>query len=255
MSAVAISAVAFASIFGAMLLGMLLRSILPDRYLSAGSKEVVTLGTSVIATMSAVLLGLLISSTRTAYEEKRNQVIRMTADVIELDLILKDYGPEARSARQVMRDAVPSMIDSIWRENASQFRPDANAVPDAGAEAVLYQLVQLSPHDDDHRARRERALQVGLNLAQIQLLLFSQPVNAISTPFITVLVLWLTFIFGTFSIYTRANLLIVVVLLVCALAAASAIFLILDLDSPFAGLLQIPSAPLRNAVPPLAAAA
>jgi len=254
MSAIAISAIAFASIFSATVLGMLLRPLLPDRYLSAGSKEVVTLGTTLIATMSAVLLGLLISSTRTSYEEKRNQVIRMTADIIELDLIMKDYGPEARPARQVMRDAVPVMIDSIWRENASRFRPEANAEPDAGPEAVLAKFMELSPHDDDQRARRERALQVGLDLAKIQLLLFAQPVNAISAPFITVLVLWLTFIFATFSVYARPNPLIVVVLFVCALAAASAIFLILDLDSPFAGLLQIPSAPLRNALPPLAAA-
>jgi len=228
MSAIAISAIAFASILSGTALGMLLRAVLPDRYLSAESKEVVSLGTALIATMSAVLLGLLISSTRTSYEEKRTQVIRMTADIIELDLLMKDYGAEAQPARQVMRDAVPTMIDSIWRENASRFRPEANAVPDAGAEAVLATLMELSPHDDDQRARRERALQVGLELAKIQLLLFAQPANAISTPFITVLVLWLTFIFATFSVLARANPLIVVVLLVCALSASSAIFLILD---------------------------
>jgi hypothetical protein len=255
MSAVAISAVAFASIFGAALLGMLLRSILPERYLSAGSKEVVTLGIGLIATMSAVLLGLLISSTRTSYEEKRGQVIRMTADILELDLLLKSYGPEAQHARQVMRNAVPTIIDSIWRENGTRFRADADAIPDTGAEAVLYEVEQLAPQNEAQRARRERALVVGLNLAQIHLLLFAQPANAISTPFITVLVLWLAFIFATFSIYVRPNPLIVVVLFVCALSASSAIFLILDLDSPFAGLLQIPTAPLRNALPPLTAAA
>jgi hypothetical protein len=254
MSAIAISTVAFASIFGATLLGMRLRSILPERYLSAGSREVVTLGVGVIGTMSAVLLGLLISSTRTSYEEKRSQVIRMTADILELDLLLKDYGPEARPARQVMRSAVPTMIDSIWRENGNQFRPDANTAPDAGAEAILYELEQLSPHDEGQRARRERALHVGLDLAQIQLLLFAQPPNAISAPFITVLVLWLAFIFATFSIYMHPNPVIIVVLFICALSASSAIFLILDLDSPFVGLLQIPTAPLRNALPPLAAA-
>jgi hypothetical protein len=254
MTAIAISGIAFASIFGATVLSMRLRSIVSDRYLSAESKQVVTLGTSLIATMSAVLLGLLISSTRTSYEEKRNQVIHMTADIIELDLLLKDWGPEARPARQVMRDAVPQMIDSIWRENADRFRPEANAVPDAGAEAVLSALQELSPRDDAQRARRDRALQVGLDLAQIQLLLFAQPANAISTPFITVLVLWLAFVFATFSLHARPNPLIIVVLFVCALAASSAIFLILDLDRPFAGLLQIPSAPFHNALPPLAAA-
>jgi hypothetical protein len=253
MSTIAISGIAFASIFTATVLGILLRSFLPERYLSAGSKEVVGLGTALIATMSAVLLGLLISSTRTSYEEKRSQVIQMTADLIELDILLKDYGPEARFARQGMRDAVAPMINSIWRENAG-FRPEANAVPDVGAEAVLSELQTLSPHDDGQRAKLARALQVGLDLARIQLLLFAQPANAISTPFITVLVLWLAFIFATFSLYARANLLTVVILFVCALAASSAIFLILDLDRPFGGLLQIPSAPFRYALPPLAAA-
>jgi hypothetical protein len=136
MSAIAISAIAFASIFGATVLGMLLRSILPDRHLGAESKEVLSLGTALIGTMSAVLLGLLISSTRTSYEEKRNQVIRMTADVIELDLLLKDYGPEARSARQVMRDAVQPMIESIWRENAERFRRAAEYWTSAAAWAT-----------------------------------------------------------------------------------------------------------------------
>jgi hypothetical protein len=254
MSAVAIAGIAFASMFGVTALSMVLRSALPARYLSAESKEVIGLGTGLIATLSAVLIGLLISSTRTAYEEKRSEVIRMTADLIELDLLLKDYGPEARSARQGMRDAVSPMIDSIWRENASRFRLEANVAPDAGAEAVLSELEELSPHDDAQRAKRDRALYVGLDLARIQLLLFAQPANAISTPFITVLVLWLTFVFATFSLYARPNPLIVVVLVACALSASSAIFLLLDLDRPFAGVLQIPSAPFRNALPPLAAA-
>jgi len=251
MSAIAIAAIAFASMSAFALLGMSLRSILPARYLSAESKEVVGLGTALIATMSAVLLGLLISSTRISYEVKRDQVIHMTADLIELDLLLKDYGPEAQPARQGMRDTVPLMINSIWRDSAGLFRAAANTAPDAGAETVLSELQALAPHDDSQRAHRDRALQVGLDLAKIQLLLFAQPANAISTPFITVLVLWLSFLFSTFTLYARPNPLIVVILLVCALAAASAIFLILDLDRPFAGLLQIPSAPFRNALPPL----
>jgi len=64
MSAIAIAGIAFASIVAVTLLGMLLRSLVPDRYLSAESKEVVGLATALIATISAVLLGLLISSPR-----------------------------------------------------------------------------------------------------------------------------------------------------------------------------------------------
>ncbi|MDX2170328.1 MAG: hypothetical protein SF182_24865 [Deltaproteobacteria bacterium] len=165
MSALAIAGATFASIAAVTLLGMWLRAFLPDRYLSAESKQVVSLATALIATLSAVLLGLLISSTRTSYEEKRNQVIRMTADLIELDLLLKDYGPDAQPARQAMRNAVPLMIDSIWRDGAGRFRSEANAAPDAGAEAVLYELQALAPRDDSQRAHRDRALLVGLDLA------------------------------------------------------------------------------------------
>lgn len=251
MSVVITCIVAFVSMVVAMILGMALRPVLPERYLSDESKEVIRLGSALIATMSAMLLGLLISSTRNSYEEKRGQVIRMTSHLIELDLLMKDYGPEARPVRQVMRDAVPPMIDSIWRGHAPEFRADADAVPDAGTEAVLSALEQLSPRDDGQRARRERALVVGLDLAQIQFLLFSQPTNAISTPFISILVLWLAFLFVTFGLTAPPNSLIVVVLLVSALSAASAIFLILDLDRPFGGLLQIPTAPLRNSLPAL----
>lgn len=252
MSVVAVSAIAFAAMFGAAIAGMFLRAVLPDRYLSDESKEVIRLGSALIATMSALLLGLLVASTRGAYEDKRNQVIRMTADLIEIDLCMKGYGPEGRAVRQAMRDAVPAIVDSIWRGKASRFRPDANAEPDSGTEVVLSELQDLSPRDDGQRARRTRAIEVGLELAQIQLILFSQPGNAISAPFMTILILWLAFIFGTFTLFAPPNPLIIAILLVAALSAASAIFLILDLDSPFSGLLQISTAPLRNALPPLA---
>lgn len=251
MSALAISALAFAAMFGAALVGMRLRSSLPERYLSSESKEVVRLGAALIATMAAMLLGLLISSTRGSYEEKRGQVIRMTADLIELDILMKDYGPEGRAVRQVMRDAITPMIDGIWRARSEEFRSNADAVPDAGTETILGAIGDLVPQSDGQRARRERAIVVGLELAQIQFVLFSQPANAISLPFVAIIVLWLTFIFATFTLSAPGNPLIIVVLLVAALSAASAIFLILDLDRPFGGLMQIPSLPLRNALPSL----
>jgi hypothetical protein len=255
MSVATISVVAFASMFGAAIAGMLLRSLLPERYLSTESKEVIRLGAALIATMSAMLLGLLISSTRGAYEEKRNQVIRMTADLIELDILLRDFGAAGRPVRQAMRDAVAPMIDGIWRGHAGAPRPDADAVPDAGTEQILAGIEQLPTLTDGQGARRERAIALGLELAQIQFILFSQPANAISTPFITIVVLWLTFVFGTFTLSAPPNFLIGVVLMVAALSAASAIFLILDLDRPFGGMLQIPAASLRSALPPLDALA
>ena len=96
-----------------------------------------------------------------------------------------------------------------------------------------------------------RALAVSNTLAQIQLSIQSQPSDSMSKPFVFLLVLWLCFIFATFAMSSAPNATLLCVLFFCALSAASAIYLILELGQPFDGLMQVPSAPLRNALPPL----
>jgi hypothetical protein len=81
--------------------------------------------------------------------------------------------------------------------------------------------------------------------------LLSQPPDSLSRPFIAVLVLWLCFIFASFSMSSKANPTLVAVLLICGFTAATAIYLILELGQPFEGLLQLSSKALRHALPPL----
>jgi len=95
-----------------------------------------------------------------------------------------------------------------------------------------------------------RAIQLWIDLAQTRVL-FAQTDSAIPMPFLAVLVFWLAAIFVSFGLFARPNPIIVSALFVCALSAASAIFLILELGHPFSGLMEISSAPLSNALPPL----
>ena len=248
MSALAISGLAFALIFGSTVLGMFLRRILPDHHLSAESKEVVRLAIALIATLAALVLGLLIASTRSSYDQTSSQITRMITDVIVLDRLLDEYGPEATPLRQMLRNSIAPTVDSIWRGDnraAGPFRPNAQG------ETAFYRLQELAPKSDVQRALQNRAIQVSTDLVQTRLLLFAQPSDAMSTPFVVVLVLWLVVIFGSFSVFAQPNATIFVVLLVCVLSASSAIFLILEMGRPFDGLMQIPSAPLRNALAPL----
>lgn len=252
MSPLAISWVVFSLVFAAALVGMFLRAILPEPHLSDESMGVIKLGIGLIATMAALVLGLLIASAKSSYDTESGQINRMTANIILLDRLLAQYGKEAQPLRDALRKNIPSVVDRIWHENSSG---TANAAPFEGladAEAIYDGIRRLSPRDEAQRSLQERLMTIATELAQTRLLLFTQSDTSISMPFLATLVFWLMIIFGSFSLYARPNATIVAVMFICTLSASGAIFLVLELSQPFAGLMMIPREPLLKALPPLA---
>ena len=248
MPAIVAASIAFVLIFGSTLLGMFLRTRVPDHHLAGDSKDVIRLATALIATMSAVVLALLFASTRGSFEQTSATVTRLTTDIIELDQTLEEYGPEAVPLRKALRDSIVPMIDSIWRDGVAKSKADQ---PYAHTESVLYGIRGLVPNGRIQTSLQARALQLSTDVSQTRLILFTQPADSISRPFMTALVLWLAFIFGSFSMSAAPNRTMVVVLFICVLSASTAIFLILELGQPFDGLMQIPNAGLRHALAPL----
>lgn len=251
MPAIVAASVAFVLIFGSTLFGMFIRSRVPDHHLAGDSKDVIRLATALIATMSAVVLALLFASTRASFEQTSATVTRLTADIIELDHVLDDYGPEAAPLRKALRESIVPMIDSIWRADAA---PTKVARPYGRNESILYGIRILVPQNPVQASLQARALQLGTDVSQTRLILFTQPADSVSRPFMTALVLWLSFIFGSFAVSAPPNRTIVTVLFVCVFSASAAIFLILELGQPFDGLMQIPNIGLRDALAPLPAA-
>lgn len=223
--------------------GMGLRRMLPEHHLSGDSKDVIKLATALIATMSALVLALLFSSTRQSYEHTSTSVSRMTTDLAQLDRVLEEYGPEAAPLRIALRGEVSTLIDSIWQEDAAK-RPALAAK--LHEQSVLYMIRELSPKNRTQASLQARALQLSTDLSEIQLGLSAQQSDSISTPFIDVLVLWLVFIFTVFSMSSPTNSTLIIVLFLCILSASGAIYLILELGSPFDGLMQIPNTGLRK---------
>jgi hypothetical protein len=245
-----ISEAAFIFIFGGALLGMGLRLILPEPHLNSDTKDVVRLSTGLIATLSALVLGLLVASAQGSYQSQRNQIKQITANVILLDNILARSGPAAYQIRLLLRGGVKALVERIWDGQESD---STKAEPfEASAQSNLFfdRLLELTPQNDAQRQMQAKAVQLGVDLAQTRIL-FAQSGGAIPKPFIAVLVFWLTIIFVSFGLFARPNLTILAALFVCALSASSAIFLILDLSHPFSGLITISSAPLSNALAPL----
>lgn len=247
MSPLQFAAVAFVCIMASAIAGALLRTRLPEHHVSGDSKDVIKLSIALVATMSALVLALLFASTRTSFERSSALVSRLTADITELDRVLKNYGPEAQPVREALRAEIQPMVDSIWRDQAIArgVKLDDAKAPE---EEVLFLLQGMRPINDRQRALHARALQVSSDLAQTQLALFAQPTDAISNTFLIVLIIWLMFIFGVFSLSAPPNPTLFVVIIMCILSASAAFYLILELGLPFGGLMQLSHEPLRNAL-------
>ncbi len=251
MSAIALSCIALACISGGALLGMFLRSTLAEHHLSGDAKDVVRLGTGLIGTIAALVLGLLIGSAKNSYDTQSTQIKQMTANIVLLDRFLEEYGPETGAVRNLLRRGVVILADRMWRENNSDLAKAAPFEASAASEAFYLKLQELSPQNDFQRSLQARAIQLSTDIAQTRLLLFAQMGNSIPMPFLVVLIFWLTIIFASFSLFAQPNAIVIGSLFIFALSAAGAIYLVLELGQPFAGLMQISSAPLRNALAPL----
>ena len=250
MSAAALSGIIFVLTLGGIFLGTLLRRTLPKHHLSEDAQNVVRLGVGLVATIAALVLGLLIAAAKGSFDTQNTQVKQITADLILLDNILAQYGPEARPIREEMRTTIGPFADRLWREKQA----GGVAAPfetNAAAEKVYLDIQGLSPQNDLQRALQSRAAQLSNDLAQTRLLLFVESDSLIPTPFLAILAFWLVIIFASFSLFSPLNATVFTCLSLFALSAACAIFLILELSRPFTGLLTISSAPLRNALGPL----
>ena len=241
-----LSLITLVCILGGILLGAWLRKRLPEHHLSGDAKDVVRLGTGLIGTIAALVLGLLIASAKNSYDTQSAQVRQVTANVILLDLMLEQYGTEANAVRELMRRAVPGLVNNVWQETNS--RPASPFQATTEGEAIYGKIQELAPKNDTQRSLQARAVQLTADLAQTRLLLFAQKNDGIPMPFLAVLVFWLTIIFGSFSLFAEPSRMVIGALVIFAVSATGAIYLILELSHPFAGLLQIPSGPLSNAL-------
>jgi hypothetical protein len=247
-----ISLLVFVIIFGGALIGMAVRPLLSEEHLHSDSKDVVKMATGLIGTLTALVLGLLIASAKSSFDQKTGQVKQLAATIILLDDLLAQYGPEAAPVRLRLRQSIAPLADRIWHEEK---------IPAAGksvhfessseASAFENDLERLSPNNDEQRSLRSRAIQAFTEGAKIRLQLFTQAGGSIPTPFLVILVFWLSAIFVSFTLFARTNLVVMMSLFVCALSFACAIFLVLELDDPFTGLMGISSAALRDALLPL----
>jgi hypothetical protein len=241
----------FASTTVGIALGMTLRSRLPRPHLSQDTKEVVRLGASLLSTLAAVLISLMIASAKTSYDTQDAHFRQFASHVILTDQLLAQFGPEATGVRALMRQAVPAALDRIWREKATHAAQNTAFTPTSASEQIFHAIEALPTASDEQRALKLRILQAGSDVANARLLMFADVDTPIMTPFLLTLVFWLTVIFTSFALFVDPGIVVGAALLIYAFSVSSALFLVADLGQPFAGLMQISSEQLRHALVPL----
>ncbi len=250
MNIAVIAGILFVCLVGVALLGRCVRRYLPEEHLSADSKDSVKLAMGLVATMTALLLGLLISSAKGTYDTVRGEVMQMASKVAFLDRVLALYGPEAATARGECRDTVADAVRRMWpgeRGEPAQLAPNEQM-----GDAFFVAVHRLSPHDDSQRALKTEAATLMVDLGQLRSLLQAQAIPSISRPLLIALVSWLVVIFFGFSVVAPPNATTTLALVASAFSVACAVFLILELDHPLAGLIRIPSEPMINVLNHLA---
>ena len=247
MHSAGIAAIVFACLASSALLGMLLRRALPDAHLNADARDVVKLAMGLVATMAALVLGLLTASSKASFDTQGSEVEQSAAHIILLDRVLAQYGPETRDVRDTLKRTVEHRLALTWPEDGSHATlEDAETTPKA--ETIEGGIRALAAQTDTQRALQARALTIAGNLLETRWLVFAQTSNSLPLAFLVVLVFWLALLFASFGVLAPRNATVVTALMLCALAVSGSTFLILEMSRPLDGVIKISSAPLRYAL-------
>ncbi|MBV8522139.1 MAG: DUF4239 domain-containing protein [Acetobacteraceae bacterium] len=252
MSPLAIAAIVFACSLCAGLIGMALHARLPDHHFDQDSKDVVQLVMGLIATMSALVLGLLVASAKSSYDTQSSALQQISTNLVQLDRILEHFGPETKEARDLLYQSVSAGYERIWPREAGQRINLQLPINRAPAEAFYAKIGSLAPKTDAQRYLLTKALQLGAELQQTRVLMTEQMGSSVPWPFLAVLVFWIAVLFLGFGLFAPFNATVAAALLVGALSVAAAIFLILELSDPYAGLMRLSDMPLRTALAEMA---
>lgn len=248
MSSLVLGGLVFLFLSAATAVGMLIRDRLPGHHLNMDSKEVIRLATAVVGTLSALAIGLLIASAKTAYDNAEIEMRSSVARIVLLDRVMAHYGPETANARSLLRQLVERRLSQGWSASTTDQQSGGSVAEYQGIEAVQSELRSLSPRDDAQRTLQARAIEVSGMIAEAHWLLVESGDEGLPWAFLTVLVFWLSLLFATFGLQAPPNATVACILLVCALSVAGAVFLITDMANPYRGVIRISGAPLQSAL-------
>ena len=240
----------FVCTFGAALLGIFIRTALPPAHVSKESQDVIRLGMGLVATMTALLLGLVTAAAKGSFDSQDLAIKNSAAGVLALDRLLARYGPETQPTRDLLRRTLAARIETMWpsRSTGSALEDSASVTKTGqAAEEIENEVLQLSPQTESQRWFRSEALKLTSEVLRTRWRLLSAG-GAVPKQFLIVVIFWLSMTFASFGLAAPKNATVVTVFAISTLSVAAAVFLIFELDGPFEGIIRISSGPMRFAL-------
>ena len=236
------------AVFAGGAVGLILQRVLPEKFTTGGPRDMIGAVVGLLTLLSALVLGLLIWTAYGVYSGQNLAVQTLAAKVLQLDLALADYGPDATLLRAGVRQNLAKTIDDIWGANES----DSSFVAknfSAAVESLRNRdktLAELHPSTDAEKTALAAATSTVDAIGQSRLQMSFALSNPVSYPHILMVVGWATFLFCGYGLMSKGNPMSIAAGAVGAVAVASAVYLILDLSDPYSGAFRTSAAPLEQ---------
>jgi len=244
MNEVRIAIFVFLCLTGASLGALFSYERLPLHQRQDDTQTVVRLIANIFVVMTSLVLGLMISSAKGKFDAVNRDVHSYATELILLDRMLTFYGPEANGVRQRLATYAERAANGHWTaEEGLSDKTSERLIEDIGVS-----LRALAPEGgaqlsvwNDIREQYRKVLELRWSLVE-------QAEGSIPRPLVLMLVAWLVLIFATFGFRAPRNAVVVTSFIAAAALIGGAIYLIVDMDSPFQGPIQISPAPLQRAL-------
>ena len=224
----------FGIICAAIASGFILRRLLHEHHLSPQTQDAVKLATGIIATLAALVLGLLVASGKQGFDSRAAEARTFVINLTLLDRSMRLYQPPLTEERTAMAKFAEDMRDKLWNEDSRLGNNDALSQLDQ----IRNKFRNLDPQtlQDQSLKARYMSLSDGLILAANELL---QDGNDIPPAFVVIVDAWLAIIFLGFGLFAPFNRVSIAALVIAAAAVALSLLIIIEMSEPFQGLITI----------------
>jgi hypothetical protein len=249
MNSYVISCISFLCIFGGAMSGFFCQRFFPSHHLTKESQDSVKLGAGLIATMAALILGLLVSSSKGTYDRVNDLVNEVAANIISLDMALRNYGPQADSLRHSLSKRVITMRNDIWPQDSNvQEKGSAAFKKETSIFELIKMITDLNGQDPASLQMKNSALQVATDLNKDRWQVVVESTSRLPLPLLVIPVFWITFLTFVYGLFAPRNGTVAMVLFFCSVSIAGAIFLICEMSMPLDGSIKVPINAIQTAI-------
>lgn len=240
--------VVFAVAMSGALFGLWLARRIPDHELDSHSRDSIKLAVGLIATMTALVLGLVTASAKSTFDSLSEAVKTSAIDLLTLDRTLARYGPEAAEIRAELKRAAGIRLELTWPSDSSTASRQEVLQHASGPEEIGNRILALVPAEEVQTQLKGSAVAHAERMLEARWFLVSGTSGSVPLPFLAVLILWIAVSFTIYGMLSPSNRTVIGAFAACALSVGTAMFLILEMDGPFDGVLTVSGDPMRRAV-------